>query len=199
MYDCISCIKNAVQNKNNKCYWCKHKNIIMKIIQSPSPNFSTSKYTKVGVQIHKTLGLMPSTLGWLRNPIAWASCHFLITKSGDIHQLVQTKDRSWSSGRINRPSERAKKIMLKTIWGSYVKPGHYLIQIEYECLLHETFTEKQYEASVWLFNQFSFDITEDNFLEHQDTAVDKPELEKERAETLRRLYVPKESDSTRLV
>ena len=171
----------------------------MKIIQSPSPNFYTSKYTKVGVQIHKTLGLMPYTLEWLRNPRAWASAHYLITKNGDIHQLVQLKDRPWSAGRINQPSARAKKIMMKTAWGTYVKPGHYLIQIEYECLLHETYTEEQYNSSVWLFNQFAFDVTDDNFLEHQDTAVDKPELEKERAEILRRLDVPDECDSSRLV
>ena len=171
----------------------------MKIIQSPSPNFSTSKYTKIGVQIHKTLGLMPWTLKHLQKHTTWVSAHYLITKTGDIHQLVQLKDRPWSSGIISRPSERAKKIMMKTAWGTYVKPGHYLIQIEYECLHHETYTEKQYEASVWLFNQFPFDVTDDNFLEHQDTAIHKPELEKERAETLKRLNVPNECDSKRLV
>ena len=66
----------------------------MKIIQAPSPNFSKSNYKKIGVQIHQTLGLMPSTLGWLRNPKAQASAHFLITKKGVIYQLVQLDKRS---------------------------------------------------------------------------------------------------------
>ncbi len=170
----------------------------MKIIQSPSPNFSKSNFTKIGVQIHKTLGLMPSTLGWLRNPRSWSSCHYLIAKNGDVHQLVDIKKRAWSAGRIKSPSVRAKKIMINNLLG-YVKPGHYLIQIEYECLINETLTSKQYESSAWLFEQFDFDVTEDNFLEHQDTAIYKPDMEKERAEIFKRLYKPSECDSKRLV
>lgn len=173
----------------------------MKIIQAPSPNFSTSTYTKVGVQIHKTLGLMPSTLAWMRNPRAYASAHYLITKKGLIYQLVQLKDRSWSAGRITKKNltDRAKNFMIKNQWGFYVKPGHYMIEIEYECLLNETYTEKQYESSVWLFNQFAFEVGEENFLTHEDTASYKPDLEKERAEILKRLHVPDECDSKRLV
>ncbi len=175
----------------------------MKIIQSPSPNFSISKYTKIGIQIHKTLGLMPSTLEWMRNSRSWVSAHYLITKKGEIHQLVQLKDRSWSAGRITTRSlsDRAKKIMIKTIWGTYVKPGHYLVQVEYECLLNETFTEQQYEASSWLYSQLGFDIEKDKFLTHQDTAIDKPDLEKERKEIIRRLfYIPEDPcDSKPLV
>lgn len=173
----------------------------MKIIQTPSPNFSSSEYTKIGVQIHQTLGLMPSTLEWMRNPRTWVSAHYLIAKTGIIYQMVQLKDRSWSSGRITtyNLTQRAKDIMIKTMWGGYVKPGHYLVQIEYECLLNEEFTEEQYLASTWLFNQFSFEVEENNFLTHKDTAIDKPDLEKERSEILSRLHKPDECDSKRLV
>ncbi len=171
----------------------------MNILQTPSPNFGKSKYPKIGVQIHKTLGLMPWTLKWLRNPRAFASAHFLIVKDGTIYQLVQIKDRAWSAGRIWRPSKRAKKIMLKNKLGLYVKPGKYLIEIEYECLLNEIYTEAQYKSSVWLFNQFPFDITEDNFLTHQDTCSYKPNLERERREILTRISKPDECDSRRLV
>jgi len=159
----------------------------MNIIQKPSPNFSTSNYTKIGVQIHKTLGLMPSTLEWLRNPRSFSSSHYLVAKDGVVYQLVQLKNRSWSSGRISNPTERAKKIMIKTLWGSYVKPGHYLVQIEVECLENETYTEKQYKSLVSLCNSFDFDVTEENFITHQDTASYKPNLEAERTEILKRL------------
>lgn len=161
----------------------------MTIIQSPSPNFSDSTYKKFGVQIHKTLGLMPHTLQWLRNPNSLSSAHYLITKNGTIHQLVQLDKRSWTSGRINKPSERAKKIMLLYPSGTYVPPDHYLVQIEFECLLAQTYTEAQYQAAVWLFKQFAFGVTEENFLEHQDTAIDKPDLDAERSEILNRLKV----------
>lgn len=173
----------------------------MKIIQKPSPNFSTSKYSVIGCQIHKTLGLMPSTLEWMRNPRSNSSAHYLITKKGEIIQMVQLKDRPWSSGRIttSKLSERAKQIMIKDSWWGYVKPGHYLVQVEYECLLYETYTEEQYKASTWLFNQFPFEVGEENFLTHKDTAIDKPDLEKERKEILGRLHKPDECDSKRLV
>jgi len=130
---------------------------------------------------------MPSTLGWLRNPWSFASAHYLITKKGEIHQLVQLDKRSWSSGRISGPSDRAKKIMLKTLAGTYVKPGEYLVQIEFECLLDETFTEEQHRAVLWLCKTFDFTVTKNNFLTHKDTASDKPDLETERTEILKRL------------
>lgn len=159
----------------------------MKIIQSPSPNFSNSTYKKIGVQIHKTLGLMPYALTWLQNPRAQVSAHYLITKLGEIHQLVQLNKRSWSAGRINRPSERAKKIMKKYLWGFYVQPGHYLIQIEFECLLEEDFNTLQYEAATWLMQQWDFKVMPEYFLEHQDTAIDKMDLYPQRKEILNRL------------
>ena len=157
----------------------------MKIIQSPSPNFSATSHIKIGVQIHKTLGLMPWTLGWLQNPDASASAHYLVTKKGVIHQLVNLKDRSWSSGAISQPSKRGLKMMQSV--GMTVKPGEYLIQVEVECLEHETYTEMQYESIVWLFKQFDFVVDDWNFLTHQDTAIYKPHLEKERLKILQRL------------
>ncbi len=169
------------------------------IIQSPSPNFSSSKYKKVGVQLHATIGLMPGTLNWLRNPRSFASAHYLVTKDGTIHQLVQLKDRAWTSGRIGGVSERAKRIMLRTLWGSYVKPGHYLIQIEVECLKGETYTEEQYQSIVELCNQFDFDVTENNLITHRDTYSIKPNLEKERTEILKRLGTINKCDSQPLV
>ena len=137
--------------------------------------------------IHKTLGLMPWTLKWLQNPKAFASAHYLITKKGVIHQLVQLKDRSWSAGRIYKPNAKARKIMIKNHLGIYVKPGHYLIQIEFECLANESFTEDQYKSAAWLCDQFAFDLTDDNLIDHQDTCNYKPQLEKERQEILNRL------------
>ena len=159
----------------------------MNIIQSPSKNYSASSHKKIGVQIHKTLGLMPWTLQWLQNPKAYASAHYLIARNGDVHQLVQLGNRSWSAGRFNQPSARAKIILKKDWLGRYIKPGHYLIEIEFECMAYQTYTEKQYESAIELFKTFDFDVTNDNFLTHQDTAIDKPDLEVERTEILRRL------------
>ena len=162
----------------------------MEIIQSPSPNFSNSSYKIIGAQIHKTLGTMPSTLDWLRDVRSQASAHYLITRKGVVHQLVALDKRPWSSGRIANPSARAKKIMKRYPWGSYVQPGHYLAQIEFECLFHQTFTEEQYEAFLGLIEEvLDFTLTPEKLLEHQDTAIDKPDLDTERAEILRRIQL----------
>lgn len=131
---------------------------------------------------------MPSTLAWMRNPRSNSSAHYLITRKGVVHQLVQHDKRPWSSGRFNRPSARAKKILKLYPWGSYVEPGHYLIQIEFECLLDQIFTEEQIKACVQLFDDvLDFEVTDENLLEHQDTAIDKPDLDSERTKILRRI------------
>ena len=158
----------------------------MRIIKAPSPNYSKSSYAKIGNMIHKTLGLMPWTLKWLQNPRSNASANALFARNGDVYELVDGKYRAWSAGRINRPSERAKKIMLKTRWGTYVKPGYYLWQWEFECLADQTFTEEQYSSFIKYCKKKKIPILPMFFLTHKDTAIDKPDLEVERAEILRR-------------
>lgn len=161
----------------------------MKIIQTPSQNLSLSGYKKIGVQIHKTLGLMPWTLKWLQNPKSNASAHYLVAKNGDVYQLVQLKNRSWSAGRISRPNKRGRAFMKKGLNGDWIKPGYYTIEIEVECLLHEDYTEAQYISLLELFKTFDFKVDSSNFLTHQDTCWYKPNLEKERTEILSRLNI----------
>lgn len=157
---------------------------MLNIIQSPSPNFSDSSYKKIGIQIHKTLGLMPGTLEWMRNPRSFSSCHKLFLRNGDVHQLVADDKRSWSAGRINQPSPRAKSIMLKNLWGGYVKPGHYMLQWEVECLEDQSYTQEQYKSIVQAMKDVGFPVVPELFWTHKDTAVDKPDLEAERTAIL---------------
>lgn len=175
----------------------------MQIIDSPSPNFSPRRVSGPlqGAQIHKTLGLMPGTLEWLRNHTSYVSSHYLITRKGEIHKLVDHDKRPWSSGRLNRPSERARKILQKTMWGSYISPDHYLLQIEFECLANQTYTEQQYDACVWLFQNRldETEIRDDNLITHRDTAIDKPNLETEREEILSRLATGRPSPTERVI
>lgn len=161
----------------------------MKIIKKPSPNYSPSGYVKIGHQIHKTLGLMPGCLDWLTNPVSNASAHLLVTRDGTIYELVDLKNRSWTAGRINRPSKRAKLIMPKK-WGIYVKPGHYLIQWEFECLANQTYTDAQYNVFVDYCKEKKLPVIDLFLLTHKDTAVDKSDLEVERRELLDRYKMP---------
>ncbi len=152
-------------------------------IQSPSPNFSTVGMIKTTVVLHKTLGLMPGTLEWMENPQSQVSCHYLVTKKGEVHQLVDPKNTAWHAGAIYYPSDRAKRIMLKTSWGSYINPNKYCIGIENEGLINDTFTDKQLEANILLMKDIikdkenDFNGDPDYVITHRDITNYKPNLE----------------------
>lgn len=112
----------------------------MNIIQAPSMNFTTGRKGRkiIAIVNHITAGLMPGTLSWLRNPKAKASAHYLVTKKGEIYQLVADQDTAWHAG-----------IVLKPDWPLYdgKNPNFYTIGIEHEALAGEGLTEAQYQAT----------------------------------------------------
>ncbi len=66
----------------------------------PSPNFSSRKGWRVsGTVIHYTAGGRASgAVSWLCNPVARASAHFVISRSGRIVQLVDLAYQAWHAG-----------------------------------------------------------------------------------------------------
>ena len=114
-----------------------------KIIWKPSPNFTKGRRGKkiIAIVNHITAGSFPGCLNWMRNPKAQASAHYLVTKLGDIYQLVKDEDSSWHAGFANKPN-----------WKFYdgSNPNYYTIGIEHECLSGGDLTEAQYQASLWL-------------------------------------------------
>jgi|TARA_R100000789_G_scaffold95148_3_gene95474 N-acetyl-anhydromuramyl-L-alanine amidase AmpD len=168
----------------------------MKIIKVPTSNYSLSKYAKIGHQIHKTLG--KDSVAELTKPGTNKSANALFARNGDVYELVDGKYRAWAAGRIHNPTKRAKAIMLKTIWGTYVKPGYYLWQWEFECLADETYTDAQYASFVAYCKLKNIPISGPLFLTHQDTASYKPNLEYERSRILA-LSVQPTPDKCRVV
>ena len=99
--------------------------------QSPSPNFNSRGGSKIEkVVVHCTDGSYPGDLKFLQDPKGGAagpvSAHYLVAPNGEIHQLVQEKDRAWCNGRVDKPTAKLKKTML----GGYVNPNDYTISIE---------------------------------------------------------------------
>lgn len=115
----------------------------MKIIQRPSPNFTEGRKGRkiIAIVDHITAGLMPGTLSWMCNPKAKASAHYLVTKTGDIYQLVDDKNRAWHAGEVRKPN-----------WSLYdgTNPNYYTLGIEHEAMAGESLTDKQYWATLWL-------------------------------------------------
>ena len=117
----------------------------MQIIQKSSPNYSDRRGRKIiAIVNHITAGLMPGTLSWLQNPAAKASAHYLVTKAGQIYQLVADDKAAWHAG-----------IVAKANWPLYdgSNPNYYTLGIEHESLAGEALTEAQYQATLWLHRQ----------------------------------------------
>ncbi len=115
----------------------------MQIHWAPSPNYTSGRRGRkiIAVVNHITAGLMPGTLGWLRNPAAKASAHYLVTKTGVVYQLVKDEDTAWHAGIVNKPS-----------WTLYdgSNPNYYTLGIEHEALAGESLTEVQYLTTLEL-------------------------------------------------
>lgn len=120
----------------------------MNIQWAGSPNFTAGRNGKkiVAIVNHITAGLMPGTLSWMRNPAAKASAHYLVTKQGQIYQMVRDHDMAWHAGFVNKPS-----------WDLYdgTNPNRYTLGIEFECLSGGELTEPQYQAGLALIGDLS--------------------------------------------
>lgn len=115
----------------------------MQIIQKPSPNFMPGRKGKkiIAIVNHITAGLMPGTLSWMCNPAAKASAQYLVTRKGEIYQLVRDEDTAYHAGEVKRHN-----------WSLYdgTNPNYYTIGIEHEGYPTELLTELQYQTTLWL-------------------------------------------------
>ncbi len=134
-----------------------------KVVWKPSPNFTKGRRGRKAIAIvnHITAGRYPGCLSWMCNQKAQASAHYLVTKLGDIYQLVKDEDSSWHAGAVNKPNWRLHD-------GS--NPNYYTIGIEHEALSGERLTELQYQATLWLHKQLiarhGIPIDEDHIIGH---------------------------------
>lgn len=144
----------------------------MNIEWVPSPNYRTGRNGKkiIAIVNHITAGKMPGTLSWLTNRNAQASSHYLVTKKGEIYQLVKDEDTAWHAGQVN-----------KATWTLYdgTNPNAYTIGIEHETLAGEALTEKQYQATLWLhkmlIDKWKIPIDKDHIIGHYKIdAVNRP-------------------------
>jgi len=128
-----------------------------------SPNYGEGRggYGVIAIVDHITQGDYPGCLTWMQNPDAKASAHFLITKVGEILQLVKEKNRAYHSGVANKPT-----------WKLYngSNPNYYTIGIEHEGWSGYAMPEPQYQASLWLHDylikKFRLPIHSDYIIGH---------------------------------
>lgn len=128
-----------------------------------TPNYTPGRQGRKPIAIvnHITAGLYPGTLNWMQNTQAKTSSHYLITKTGEILQLVKDEDTVWANGVVN-----------ETNWSLYdgSNPNRYTISIEHEALAGEALTTVQYEASLYLHRElikrWNIPIDEEHIIGH---------------------------------
>lgn len=125
-----------------------------RIIQDKSTNHFNGRkgYKPDMIVSHITSGSFDGAVSWLKNPQSKASSHFVISRKGEIRQLVDLKDGAWCNGTSvsagkstyyglsTLPQVRARK----------TNANYYTVSIEHEGREGIPFTEIQMEASIWL-------------------------------------------------
>ena len=180
----------------------------MNIPFQQTPNYAPGPTKKIAVVLHLTLGAYSGAVEWLSNANRpnRSSAHFVIGRNqSEIIQLVKVTDIAWHAGGISNPNDRAKKIMLKNLDGSYVNPNQYTIGIELAAgydVDHDgvvepnenDITEWQYQQLTELVKSFANNpdtacvLDSKNIIIHGDIADYKEKPEAVRTELLKRLF-----------
>ncbi|MCX6756347.1 MAG: N-acetylmuramoyl-L-alanine amidase [Candidatus Nomurabacteria bacterium] len=180
----------------------------MNIPFTQTPNYATGPTKKLVVVLHLTLGAYNGAVSWLCNGNRpnRTSAHYVIGRNeGENIQLVKNTDIAWHAGNVSNPNDRAKKVMLKNLDGTYVNPNQYCIGIElaagYDVDQDGTvepnesdITEWQYKALAELVQSLSADVSlgfildEKNIIIHGDIADYKEKPEIVRTNLLARLF-----------
>jgi N-acetyl-anhydromuramyl-L-alanine amidase AmpD len=180
----------------------------MNISFQQTPNYAVGPTKKIAVVLHFTLGAYRGAVEWLSNANRpnRSSAHFVIGRNQEeIVQLVKITDIAWHAGGISNPNDRAKKIMLKNLDGSYVNPNQYTIGIELAAGYdvdqdgvvepnENDVTQWQYEQLTELVKSFAnnpdaaFVLDPKNIIIHGDIADYKEKPEIVRTELLKRLF-----------
>lgn len=133
----------------------------MEIQKARSPNYWFGNKGRIAIVDHITAGLMPGCLSWMCNSGSGASAHYLVTRDGEIYNLVDDLNSAWHAGVVKNPS-----------WPLYdgTNPNWYTLGIEHEGWPDEPLTEEQYQATLWLhrklIEKWDIPIDEDHIIGH---------------------------------
>ncbi|MDX9689372.1 MAG: N-acetylmuramoyl-L-alanine amidase [Proteobacteria bacterium] len=136
------------------------------MIEAPSPNHNERKSTIRYVVLHYTdMVDTPTALKRLCDPLAEVSCHYLISRQGEIYRLVDESQRAWHAGISYWKGEQ--DINSSSIGIELENPGHTNGYIP--------FTPEQIGSLIALLKDIMARHTmpPENLLAHSDIAPDR--------------------------
>ena len=180
----------------------------MNIPFQQTPNYAPGNTKKIAIVLHFTLGAYAGAVSWLCNanrPNRSSANYVIGRKEGEIVQLVKVTDIAWHAGNVSNPNDRAKRIMLKNLDGTYVNPNQYTIGIElaagYDVDQDGTVEPNENDITEWQYQQLTelvkslannpdtaFVLDEKNIIIHGDICDYKEKPEIVRTELLKRLF-----------
>jgi len=122
----------------------------------PSPNFWTGHYGNVlAVVMHIAAGGYQPSIDWLCDPASEVSSHFIVSKQGEITQMVSIYNSARANGLRweNSRWKNARGKFVAPTWVSIipqVNPNFYTISIEHEGFPEEPRTAQMVDADVRL-------------------------------------------------
>lgn len=132
-------------------------------------NYHLGRFAKpMAVVIHISDGSSMSCDAWFENPKALVSAHYLVTKTGDIHQFVKEEDTAYHAGA---PVKATWKLLTP------MNPNAYTIGIEHEGKPDDEWTDAMYKSSSELVadicKRWSIPVDEDHLVMHREIRGDK--------------------------
>jgi N-acetyl-anhydromuramyl-L-alanine amidase AmpD len=138
-----------VQESNSS--WLNNSQLSFRFIEwKGSPNFWSGRNGQTATAIcdHIMEGTMDATNSWFKNLRSEASSHFGVAKDGRIWQWVKVEDTAWGNGILQSPDMSVP--WLAECARQDINPNYRTISIEHEGSSGDTFTESQYQATLWL-------------------------------------------------
>lgn len=142
-------------------------NIVNKIDNTSYINITKGRTDKSGVTwvpdvvvCHITEGSYDGAVSWLKNPNAKASAHFVVSRKGEITQLVDIRDTAWANGTSYEPltKEGATASIVKS---RKTNANVYTVSIEHEGVFKKTggaLSKEQEKATIFLIGHIDSEI-----------------------------------------
>lgn len=191
----------------------------MNIQQRPTPNIYKLDQAPLTIVFHTTLGSFKGAVEWLtmspeeRERITGkkssSSAHAVFGREGEVAKLAEVNVATWHAGVVYKPTQRAKSMLPKTIFGNLQNPNKATIGLEFAAgydidrdgilegweKLYSPVQIKnaaeyiitEIEPAMKKYHEIEIQFGNSNSCTHHDINVEKPNLEIQRAMVLAEL------------